>query len=62
MCKNCAHLDQSVKTSMFKPIKSFGSHLRRFTSQTLSFGLICKKDPIGVLKLSLKFSVLSSSL
>jgi hypothetical protein len=30
---------------MFKHIKSHGSHLGRFTSQTLSFGFICKKRP-----------------
>jgi hypothetical protein len=30
---------------MVKLIKSHGSHLGRFTSQTLSFGFICKKDP-----------------
>jgi hypothetical protein len=30
---------------MFNHIKSHGSHLERFTSQTLCFGMICKKDP-----------------
>jgi hypothetical protein len=30
---------------MFRHIKSFGSQICEFTSQTLSFGLICKKDP-----------------
>jgi hypothetical protein len=28
---------------MFKYIKSHGSHLGWFASQTLSFGLICKR-------------------
>jgi hypothetical protein len=46
---------------MFKHIKSHGSHLGRFTSQTLSFGLICKKDPNCDSTLSLKNSVMGST-
>jgi hypothetical protein len=61
MCKNSAYLDQSVKTTMFKHIKSHGSHLGIFTSETLSFGLICKKDPNCDSTLSLKNSVMGST-
>jgi hypothetical protein len=35
--------------------------LGRFTSQTLSFGLICKKDPNGDFTLSLNFRFVSST-
>jgi hypothetical protein len=44
MCKSDEPLDQSVKTTMFTHIKSFGSQICGLESQTLSFGLICKKD------------------
>jgi hypothetical protein len=33
-----------VKTNMLKHVKSFGSQICGLESQTLSFGLICKKD------------------
>jgi hypothetical protein len=34
---------------MLKHIKSHGSHLGRFTSQTLSFGFICKNHLLSTI-------------
>jgi hypothetical protein len=40
-------LDLSVKTTMLRHSKSFGSQICEFASGTLSFGSICKNHLLG---------------
>jgi hypothetical protein len=54
MCKICTLLDLSAKTMELGYLKSYGSHIWKFAKETMSFGLICKKDTFVLQWLSLK--------
>jgi hypothetical protein len=47
-------LDLSAKTMGLGYLKSYGSHILRFTKETMRFGLICKKATLVLQWLSLK--------
>jgi hypothetical protein len=56
MCKRVHNLDLSAKIMKLGYLKSYGSHIWRFSNETISFGLICKKVTFVLQWLSLNFS------
>jgi hypothetical protein len=52
-------LDLSAKIMEIGYLKSYGSHIWRFSNETISYGLICKKTTFVLQWLSLNFSELA---